>query len=730
MPPLPAQWRPGMPCHWTERTSRSALQSRLRRIFYLLRILAAIAYLQFRARGTIGVFDRSRTPPYLAYQIIFFVMECVCVLDIFLDLLCVWNISRRNCVNFNRIPSHLIKPYFERQPHHPSKPEHSTYPSVAVYIPCYNEHVSLVRDTVLGALRIDYPHELLTVYLCDDGKDPLKKDMISELSLRYSNVFYIIREEHKHAKAGNLNHALRTTESDLVVTLDADFIPRPNILQRLMPYYYVWNPDSALYEFNETLAVVQAPQQFRNLSPYDHDPFDQRALFFFDLIQDGKDWFNASTIVGTNNLISKAALKEAEYYPLYSIIEDTALSLKFHSLGYRTYYVNESVATGLATTSLHSNLRQRARWMKGDYQVLFSRNGPLATRGLSVVQRLLYLHMGFGRLMSFIYILFDVALVALLVGGVIPIDVQYPIVFVIYFTIFLSFTTLSHFVSTAGGRGLFKSAAGISAFQAIFRYTTITGFFLFLFDGKNFKFDVTVKPGATGNMIEDIQHQRKSESDSKACSEERNASFGSKDSSSISEGRQDGITFGSNSKADRSGNFSVGMHEEVPSNSGERQDIDRSVCVQDNVGEMKLGRKEILKNLQSIWFSILWALVLVFSIIWGIVRRRNAETTIDNNPTSLRNGDLVPFSMAVGFAAISALPHLLAIFLCFRPYVLGWMLTDIVNGRCDQFAVDTESGKLYVPWSYINLFTLARIILIFGTLMFILIYTLLNVVGR
>eukprot|EP00171_Calliarthron_tuberculosum_P019158 IDg19158t1 len=159
------------------------------------------------------------------------------------------------------------------------RPQYSNYPSVAVFIPCYNESADLVLETVLGAVAIDYPSELLNVYLCDDGKDNMKRNMIAQLRSQYQNIYYVTRPDNSHAKAGNLNYAIERTRSDLIVTLDADFVARPNILQRLVPYYYVWNAQTELYEFNDSLAVVQTPQHYRNLSPYDSDPLDQRSTF-------------------------------------------------------------------------------------------------------------------------------------------------------------------------------------------------------------------------------------------------------------------------------------------------------------------------------------------------------------------------------------------------------------------------------------------------------------------
>ncbi|KAI0565401.1 CesA-like Cellulose synthase (UDP-forming) family GT2 [Gracilaria domingensis] len=520
-------------------------------------------------------------------------------------MLQVWNVCRRNCIDFKHIPLELIKPRSEPLPENEVATVHTVYPTVAVYIPCYNEEVELVRDTVVGALGIDYPRELLRVHLCDDGQDPEKKKMIAKLSNRHDNVFYVTREEHKHAKAGNLNHALENTHSDLVITLDADFIPRPNIIQRLLPYYYVWNPDSGLYEFNETLAVVQTPQHFRNLSPHDSDPLDQRSLLFFEVIQHGKDWLNASTMVGTNNLISRSALERASYYPYYSITEDTAMSLRFHSLGYRTYYVNESLATGLATTTLRSNLRQRARWMKGDWQILFSKHGPFLVRGLSIIQRLLYLNMGLGRLFSFVFVFFDAASVALLLGGVTPLDVQYPIVFIMYLSGYIILSALAQFSLTAGGKGLRKSAAGSVVFETIFRYTTVTD-----------KSNATGKPKAVpdGDGKDGDSNGSESEGDEDFSFSNLSSSVDNGHATPESVSDLEGLSVPSEHSAEVVVDLKNSEQVEPSGCCGKKPKKTRE--------HRRLRRKEVLHNLKRIWFNIFTVTALIFSIVWGLVNPR------------------------------------------------------------------------------------------------------------
>lgn len=630
-PILAGEWRPGMPCHWREQTNSTKWKFLIVRFLNFSQIIAGLAYLNYRVRETIGVLDR--TPLHHTYQMVFFVLECISFFSILLRLPESWNVFRRNCVDFKLIPNEMIAAQF----FHPSdknvRPQHSNYPSVGVFIPCYNEDVELIQDTLLGALNLDYPQELLSIYLCDDGKDPAKRSLVKYLQNRHKNVHYMTRSEHKHAKAGNLNASLERTSSDLIVILDADFIARPHLLQRLLPYYFVWNPVIELYEFNETLAAVQAPQQFRNLSPHDSDPTDQRATFFFEIVLPGKDWFNAAPLVGTTNLLNRTALQKAEYFPFHSVTEDTALSIVLHSLGYRTYYVNEPLASGLATTSLWSNFDQRERWLKGDWQILFSKKGPLTAKGLSLTQRLLYLNMGYARFLSIVHLLYDLASVLLLVFGISMVDVVNTWQFIIYLGPFIFLSLFVRWVRTLGGYGLDKSECGADAFETMFRFVSFKSLFVALYKGKKIKFQVTEK--------ERIVRREKAKN---------------------------------------------------------------------------VHHRDVLKNLKRIWFNISMACLLSFAIGFGVASPPTLHGRYAEN-------NVLPMAMALGFAAANLLPHLLAVYLCFIPLVSGWVMEDVVHGRCDQYAVDPATGKRFVPSSFISLLNITQACLIFGAMAALVAYT-------
>jgi cellulose synthase (UDP-forming) len=98
------------------------------------------------------------------------------------------------------------------------------YPSVDVLICSYNEERSILERTIVGALAMDYPN--FRVWVLGDTRRDWLKILCARLGCRY-----VSRPDNKHAKASNINHALKLIASlpdrpEFISILDADFVPR------------------------------------------------------------------------------------------------------------------------------------------------------------------------------------------------------------------------------------------------------------------------------------------------------------------------------------------------------------------------------------------------------------------------------------------------------------------------------------------------------------------------
>jgi cellulose synthase (UDP-forming) len=173
----------------------------------------------------------------------------------------------------------------------PPPPEGAT---VDVLITVYNEPVELVRGTARAARDIRFPHR---TYVLDDGSSPEMRAMCEE-----EGIGYITRSEDwsnrpRHAKAGNLNNALFQTQGEFLLILDADQVPEPEMLDRILGWFR-----------DERVALVQTPQYFVNV-PED-DPLGSQAPLFYGPIQQGKDGWNSAFFCGSNAILRREALMQ------------------------------------------------------------------------------------------------------------------------------------------------------------------------------------------------------------------------------------------------------------------------------------------------------------------------------------------------------------------------------------------------------------------------------------
>ena len=257
--------------------------------------------------------------------------------------------------------------------------ESAQWPTVDLLIPTYNEELALVRTTVYAALGIDWPADRLRIYLLDDGRRESFRQFAAEVG-----VGYITRPDNRHARAGNLNHALAQTDGELVAIFDCDHVPVRSFLQ-LTAGWFLRDPK---------LALLQTPHHFfspdpfeRNLGTFHREPSE--GELFYGLVQDGNDLWNAAFFCGSCAVLRRAALESIGGFAVETVTEDAHTALRLHRHGWNSAYLRIPQAAGLATETLAAHIGQRIRWARGMVQI-FRTDNPLLGKGLSLFQRLCY----------------------------------------------------------------------------------------------------------------------------------------------------------------------------------------------------------------------------------------------------------------------------------------------------------------------------------------------------
>lgn len=355
--------------------------------------------------------------------------------------------------------------------------------TVDVFIATYNEPIELLRETVLCAVNMTYPHK---TYVLDDGNRPEVKELATELGAEY-----ITRLDNTHAKAGNLNNAFAKTAGEFILTLDADHVPSPDLIDQVIGFFRDYR-----------VGAVQTAQDF-----YNHDSFQHRMNWkakagwqqqelFFSVIQPGKDYYNAAFYCGSPAMLRRTALAQAGGFATESITEDMHTGLRMQKQNWKVLYHNKTLAYGLAPQTFLGFSTQWRRWGSGCMQVLRSEN-PIFGRGLSFGQRICYFASMYFYWMSYQKLLYMLTPIIALVTGIFPL-ITTPELFVKFFFPYF-FLNLFASVLLQGGFTSYLRSEQFNILKMHVLMPTVSGLFR-----KRSKFKVTPKSQADAAGFTDV----------------------------------------------------------------------------------------------------------------------------------------------------------------------------------------------------------------------------------
>jgi cellulose synthase/poly-beta-1,6-N-acetylglucosamine synthase-like glycosyltransferase len=251
--------------------------------------------------------------------------------------------------------------------------------TVDCLIPTHTEPVSVIEPTVMAALRVRGIRKVLVLGNSDRAD-------VRAMATRLGAAYHA-RNSNACGKAGNLNNGLSFTDAGFVLTMDADHIALPEILERTLGYFD-----------DPSVAFVQTPQSFHNIQTllfrraYGQDARWSESNVFYKAILPAKNGCNASIYVGTSAVLRRAALDDAGGFATGTVTEDIHTSLRMHARGWRSVFLPQALAFGLEAQNLKEFYKQRRRWAVGALTLLLrSPDSPLRIKGLTLRQRLSYL---------------------------------------------------------------------------------------------------------------------------------------------------------------------------------------------------------------------------------------------------------------------------------------------------------------------------------------------------
>ena len=158
-------------------------------------------------------------------------------------------------------------------------------------------------------------------------------------------VIYTTRPKNNHAKAGNLNYAFEKTSSEFLIIFDADHVPEPHFITRLIGYFA-----------DEKLAFVQTPHAFYNFDSFqarlNHGArkYWEEGQLFYHVIQPGRNRTGCPIFAGSAAMFRRSALKEVGYIATETITEDMHTGLRMHSRGWKSLGTRRSISTSVGAS--------------------------------------------------------------------------------------------------------------------------------------------------------------------------------------------------------------------------------------------------------------------------------------------------------------------------------------------------------------------------------------------
>ena len=235
------------------------------------------------------------------------------------------------------------------------------YPSVDVFLPVCGESLDVLRNTWEHVLEMAGHYQgRVHVYVLDDSATDEREAM----ALGFGFVYQRRPNRGWYKKAGNMRYAYQRTLGDFILVLDADFTPRHDMLDEMMPYF----------EAEPDLGIVQSPQFFRVHRGQGWLERGAGAVqeLFYRSVQVSRQHHEAAICVGSCALYRRVALDAIGGSTLIEHSEDVHTGFDMRRRGWRLRYIPVPLATGLCPRDVRSFFTQQYRWCAGSMSLLGS----------------------------------------------------------------------------------------------------------------------------------------------------------------------------------------------------------------------------------------------------------------------------------------------------------------------------------------------------------------------
>ena len=237
-------------------------------------------------------------------------------------------------------------------------------PLITVQLPLFNE-MYVVERLVKAITDIDYPRDRLEIQVLDDSTDEtvsIARATVENHARAGFDIHYLHRDDRTGFKAGALEEGMKSAKGELIAIFDADFVPKPDFLRKLVHYFTDQTVGCAQMRWAHINGSYNLLTRLQTIMLDGHFVVEQTTR------NRSGNFFNFN---GTAGIWRREAILLSGGWQHDTLTEDTDLSFRAQLMGWRFVYLLDEEAPAEIPVEINAFKAQQRRWAKGVLQVWF-----------------------------------------------------------------------------------------------------------------------------------------------------------------------------------------------------------------------------------------------------------------------------------------------------------------------------------------------------------------------
>ena len=236
-------------------------------------------------------------------------------------------------------------------------------PTITVVVPLFNEGRS-IYDTIASLVHLDYPQDKLEVTVVDDCSTDDSYTWACKAAAEFPNV-RVLRNPVNMGKRKGINHAVRASSAEVIVSVDSDVIVYPTALRELVARFvspeiaavggriHVSNPNENWLTRLQTIKYYFGQEHLKNL---------ERGVRQVLCLSGCLTAYRRSVLLELEPILEERNILGV---PI-KYGEDRFLTHQIVKHGYRTVMTMKAMCFTKAATTLRGYFNQQLRWKRSN----------------------------------------------------------------------------------------------------------------------------------------------------------------------------------------------------------------------------------------------------------------------------------------------------------------------------------------------------------------------------